>query len=224
MKKLNPWRMDIIDVTLGAMGLKGDKPAHEWDDTWLRFENPDGMWGDYVDLKGEQGDMGPQGKKGDKGDPGTPGSASVSGWSAYRNNDNGGLVIHSGEDPGWLSISGLEVTIDLSASALVQMSATGTQRTWGSGSSHVGYRFVIDGVGLGDATWGQTIQVNSESGSSWWSTWAFSDSIALSVGTHTIRVQAASRGASAHTAICGETNGTTPGYTGCNLNVIAFYQ
>ena len=30
-------------------------PRHEWDDTSLRFENPDGTWGDWVDLQGERG-------------------------------------------------------------------------------------------------------------------------------------------------------------------------
>lgn len=39
----------------GIDGKKGDKPKHEWDDTKLRFENPDGSWGVYIDLKGEDG-------------------------------------------------------------------------------------------------------------------------------------------------------------------------
>ncbi|OJJ18041.1 hypothetical protein BKI52_29765 [marine bacterium AO1-C] len=43
------------------------KPRHEWSGTQLRFENKDGSWGTYVDLKGEKGD------KGDKGDVGATG-------------------------------------------------------------------------------------------------------------------------------------------------------
>lgn len=40
----------------GPKGDKGDKPAHRWIDTSLQFENPDGTWGDAVNLKGESGD------------------------------------------------------------------------------------------------------------------------------------------------------------------------
>ena len=39
----------------GEQGPKGDKPAHEWQGTSLRFENPDGSWGQFVDLKGQDG-------------------------------------------------------------------------------------------------------------------------------------------------------------------------
>ena len=34
-------------------GDKGDPPAHEWQGTTLRFENPDGSWGQFVDLMGK---------------------------------------------------------------------------------------------------------------------------------------------------------------------------
>lgn len=40
----------------GDTGLKGDKPAHRWIDTSLQVENPDGTWGDAVNLKGESGE------------------------------------------------------------------------------------------------------------------------------------------------------------------------
>ncbi len=36
----------------GPQGPKGDKPDHEWAGTALRFEKPDGTWGEAVDLKG----------------------------------------------------------------------------------------------------------------------------------------------------------------------------
>jgi hypothetical protein len=42
----------------GEPGDTGPAPAHEWDDTQLRFQNPDGSWGDYTDLKGEPGAAG----------------------------------------------------------------------------------------------------------------------------------------------------------------------
>lgn len=66
----------------GPRGLKGDKgdrgsdgekgdigpmPDHQWRDTSLRFEEPDGTWGRYVNLKGEKGDPGPPGASGGGG-------------------------------------------------------------------------------------------------------------------------------------------------------------
>jgi hypothetical protein len=67
----------------GPQGGKGDIPAHEWDGTKLRFQNPDGTWGEFVDLQGRQGISikgdpgrdgmsikGDRGSKGDRGDPG----------------------------------------------------------------------------------------------------------------------------------------------------------
>lgn len=48
----------------GEKGDRGDPPVHEWINTSLRFQLPDGSWGDLVEL---------QGPKGDKGDPGEDG-------------------------------------------------------------------------------------------------------------------------------------------------------
>ncbi|MBT2661953.1 hypothetical protein [Bacillus sp. ISL-45] len=53
----------------GPKGDKGDKPLHQWSGTSLRFENPDGTLGTYVNLKGDKGD------KGDTGEMGPPGSS-----------------------------------------------------------------------------------------------------------------------------------------------------
>lgn len=39
----------------GPQGPQGDPPAHQWDGTSVRFQLPDGSWGDYIDLRGEQG-------------------------------------------------------------------------------------------------------------------------------------------------------------------------
>lgn len=41
----------------GEKGDKGDMPKHEWSGTALRFQNPDGSWGNRVDLKGEPGNV-----------------------------------------------------------------------------------------------------------------------------------------------------------------------
>lgn len=39
-------------------------PAHRWRETKLQFEQPDGTWGDAVDLKGEKGQPGRDGASG----------------------------------------------------------------------------------------------------------------------------------------------------------------
>lgn len=47
-----PW---IVTGEKGDKGDTGPMPKHDWSGTALRFENPDGTWGDRVDLKGEPG-------------------------------------------------------------------------------------------------------------------------------------------------------------------------
>lgn len=59
-----------------AKGEDGRIPAHEWDGTRLRFENPDGTWGEWVDLRG---------RKGEKGDKGADGVSFVGGGGARFN-------------------------------------------------------------------------------------------------------------------------------------------
>ena len=52
----------------GDTGDKGDMPAYEWGDgttqptSALRFQNPDGTWGPWVDLEGPVGPQGPTGE------------------------------------------------------------------------------------------------------------------------------------------------------------------
>ncbi|MEW6198612.1 MAG: hypothetical protein AB1601_08130 [Planctomycetota bacterium] len=69
----------------GDKGDKGDKPQHQWVGTQLQFENPDGSWGNLVDLKGEKGEkgdkgeMGPPGPQGEQGPQGEPGPQGAQG-------------------------------------------------------------------------------------------------------------------------------------------------
>lgn len=58
----------------GPKGEKGDKPNHQWDGTRLRFEQPDGAWGRYVDLRGPAGKSRGGGAAGTVGVPGTGGT------------------------------------------------------------------------------------------------------------------------------------------------------
>jgi len=62
---------------LGPIGPKGDTPAHEWSGTQLRFENPDGTWGEYEELRGPPGKQGKRGEDGKNGLHGAPGSSGV---------------------------------------------------------------------------------------------------------------------------------------------------
>lgn len=45
-----------------AKGEDGSAPEHEWDGTKLRFRNPDGTWGPWVQLRGAKGPKGADGK------------------------------------------------------------------------------------------------------------------------------------------------------------------
>lgn len=66
----------------GGRGPVGPMPEHEWKGTSLRFEEPDGEWGPYVNLKGEKGDpgrngVGGMGPPGPQGPPGPGGSGTI---------------------------------------------------------------------------------------------------------------------------------------------------
>ena len=84
------WVGPSITGLQGPPGPQGLPPAHEWNSTYLRFRNPDGSWGTYVDLKGvkgdkgDTGDVGPQGPQGKQGPQGPPGPGS-SFWSLNNN-------------------------------------------------------------------------------------------------------------------------------------------
>lgn len=45
---------DSVSIA-GQIGPKGDSPAHQWNGTEIRFENPDGSWGPWVDIGGSGG-------------------------------------------------------------------------------------------------------------------------------------------------------------------------
>ena len=52
----------ILAAQQGEPGPKGDKPDHNWSNTSLQFEKPDGSWGSYVDLQGPPGVPGQDGQ------------------------------------------------------------------------------------------------------------------------------------------------------------------
>ena len=60
----------MSNQTVFNLYSEGSAPEHEWSGTSVRFKNPDGSWGPFVDIRGdtgEQGNKGPQGPLGDKG-------------------------------------------------------------------------------------------------------------------------------------------------------------
>lgn len=68
----------------GDQGERGPMPQHEWKGSRLRFQKPDGAWGNFVELRGpagagggggagEPGPAGPQGEPGPQGPQGEPG-------------------------------------------------------------------------------------------------------------------------------------------------------
>lgn len=66
----------------GIQGQTGPRPRHIWEGTTVSFEQPDGSYGAYVDLKGPQGIQGPQGNigpQGPQGDVGPQGPQGIAG-------------------------------------------------------------------------------------------------------------------------------------------------
>lgn len=50
--------LDGTDGVHGKDGEQGRAPAHEWDGTKIRFQNSDGSWGEWTDLRGPTGSTG----------------------------------------------------------------------------------------------------------------------------------------------------------------------
>jgi hypothetical protein len=110
----------------GPKGETGSMPGYEWDGTFIRFENLDGTWGEFVDLKGEIGSTpkhewdgtslqfenpdgswgesvdlkGIQGAKGDKGDQGIQGAKGETGFIP-RHEWNGTFLRFENPDGSW---------------------------------------------------------------------------------------------------------------------------
>ena len=145
------------DGAVGAVGLNC------WDLNGDRLGNPseDRNGDGVINALDCQGPMGPAG---------TNALVSAEGWSTKRT----GLISFAGGTSPWTTVPGLSMTFTLQRSALVQLLANGSQRTI-SGTSHVAYRFVIDGAGTGDPNHGQLIQTGDASSGAWnqWTLSAF---------------------------------------------------
>jgi hypothetical protein len=141
------------------------------------------------------------------------------------------VVIQSAERTGvvapnttaWTTVPGLTIALHLTQASSVQMTGNGVQRTLDSNASTIcgaSYRYTVDGVGRGDAMYGQ--RINWSTGITVHSTWSIIDFVTLAAGDHTITLQvrlpAAGQGSC---YICGEANGAPLSYDSCTLNVMA---
>lgn len=59
----------------GPQGNVGPRPEHEWEGTKVRFQHPDGSWGEFTNVIGEQGPQGIRGPQGEQGPKGLDGRA-----------------------------------------------------------------------------------------------------------------------------------------------------
>ena len=97
-------------------GPAGPAPEHEWQETSLRFRNPDGSWGETVQLKGAIGPIGPEGPPGPEGTS-TPATKAKL----------GGVIVGEGldvDEDGCLSVDNKPVTLATpDAPGIVQVGA-----------------------------------------------------------------------------------------------------
>lgn len=63
-----------LQQEIREMEISSKIPEHEWDGTKIRFQNADGTFGDYVDLRGTGGTDGKDGKDGKDGTNGNNGT------------------------------------------------------------------------------------------------------------------------------------------------------
>jgi hypothetical protein len=86
----------------GEKGEKGDTgpaPRHEWSGTRLRFEQPDGKWGKFTDLRG------PHGLSGGGGSYTTPGTATFDPNTLPQASDVAPLEVLVQQDGVWVRAS-----------------------------------------------------------------------------------------------------------------------
>lgn len=104
--------------------------------------------------------------------------------ASYESNSTGFTVPYS-----WVDIPNLSHSFSLSSLEHVHFEMAGTQRTTSNGSSHTGYRLVIDGQPLGHGTWGLAIDTQ-EGAETWWAPAVLGWGASLGPGLHTVKVQA----------------------------------
>ena len=124
-------QLEIVEGTPGPQGEPGPAPAHEWQGTSLRFSNPDGTWGDLVNLQGPQGEAGTGGGGSitidDTPTSGSDNAVSSGGVYNYLKNNNVAIGKSSGPLPpgyNWSVAVGASAWADGSSSTAVGHVAT----------------------------------------------------------------------------------------------------
>ena len=128
-------------------GPAGPAPEHEWQQTSLRLKNPDGSWGEAVQLKGDIGPTGPEGPPGPEGTS-TPATSSALGgvmpraglavdtegfldqdlaWSGRQCYLTPIIVLHNGAAYKWLAVNGLGTD-----AGVKEPGASGSENFWKS--------------------------------------------------------------------------------------------
>jgi hypothetical protein len=116
----------------------------------------------------------------------------------------------SAPDATWVTVPGATVTFTTTGTRVVDIEADGSITPSGSGSTytHCGIRFVVDGNGQGDASWGDRLLGCGGSGHpGWWCSWSARRRITLVAGSHTVAVQL---------------KGWTTGYMGCAMDAAPY--
>ena len=133
-------------------GPAGPAPEHEWQETSLRIRNPDGSWGEAVQLKGAIGPTGPEGPPGPEGTS-TPATPSALGgvmpragmtvdtegyldqdlaWSGRQCYLTPIIVLHNGAAYKWLAVNGLGTD-----AGVKEPGASGSETFWKSLAAEV---------------------------------------------------------------------------------------
>lgn len=104
--------------------------------------------------------------------------------ASYESNSTGFTVPYS-----WVDIPNLSHTFAVGSTQHVQFEMQGTQRTTTTGSSHTGYRLVVDGTAIGNGSWGLAIDTQ-KGAETWWAPAVLGWGQDFGQGTHTVKVQA----------------------------------
>lgn len=125
----------------------------------------------------------------------------------------GGAYIFAPNSP-WTAIGGLGTTFNVPSAGQVQFELAATLRTT-SGLGQCAWRYVLDGVALGDPNFGLAINIGDAN--SWWTTSSVLWGQAVTAGSHTVSVEGRNYG----TGGCG-VNGDGQPYGHARLLVRGF--
>lgn len=148
---------DGIDGLPGAPGIdgekgeKGDVPKHEWFGTKLRFELPDGKWGEYTDLQGN-GSGGSSSAIWGTGNIGIYNASTLVGDASSINFTGSGISS--------ITKVGTQITVNVSGGTASPLTTKGDVYTYSTTNARLGvgtnaYALLADSSTATGLTWGQ---------------------------------------------------------------------